>query len=103
MLRGLLGNAAKGRGFEREARQAAGAQGAAGGKGWVASSSSTWARPSDALVAQRGKGGGADGRVVVDGDADEHVAGHLRVKPDALHLAHGHAPCSARRPGAAAR
>ena len=28
---------------------------------------------------------------MVDGDADEHVAGHLRVKPDALHLAHGHA------------
>jgi hypothetical protein len=31
------------------------------------------------------------GALVVDGDADQHVAGHLRVKTDARDLAHGHA------------
>src|SRR3989344_4604963 len=43
-----------------------------------------------ALVAQHGEGGGADRGLLVDGNADEHVARHLRVEADARDLAHGH-------------
>ncbi len=45
----------------------------------------------DALVAQHGEGGRGDGRLVVDGDADEHVARHVGIEADARDLAHGHA------------
>src|SRR6218665_793543 len=87
---GLLGQPAEWRGFERQARQAAGAGGQRGVRcGGIVEQYMGQTR--HALIAEHGIGGGADGRLFVDGNADQHIAVDLRIKADARDFADGHA------------
>ena len=88
--RALLGQLAERGAVQRQARQAAGARRRRGQRRLrVVQLHMGQAR--HALVAQRGEGGGADGRVRIHGDTDQHVARDLRVKTDVRDLAYGHA------------
>src|SRR6218665_11452 len=64
-----------------------GGGGGEGGVRWGGIVEQYMGQTRHALIAEHGIGGGADGRLFVDGNADQHIAVDLRIKADARHFA----------------